>query len=68
MRWEQTRPPVEFWMVGVDEKYLGRRGKNRTEKSITIVSKLETGEPLWIGPERRERHGYPTGVKFRVHF
>jgi transposase len=53
-RWEQTRTPVQLHMVGVDEKYLGRRGKNRVEKFITIVSNLETGEPLWIGPGRRQ--------------
>lgn len=53
-RWEQTRTPVQLRMVGVDEKYLGRRGKNRIEKFVTIVSNLETGEPLWIGPGRRQ--------------
>lgn len=53
-RWEQTRPAVELRMVGVDEKYLGRRSKSRTEKFTTIVSNLETGEPLWIGPGRRQ--------------
>lgn len=53
-RWQQTRPPVRLRMVGVDEKYLGRRAKNRSEKFMTIVSNLETGEPLWIGPGRRE--------------
>lgn len=53
-RWEQTRPPVRLRMVGVDEKYLGRRSKSRTEKFVTIVSNLETGEPVWIGPGRRE--------------
>jgi len=53
-RWQQTRPPVRLRMVGVDEKYLGRRAKNRPEKFVTIVSNLETGEPLWIGPGRRQ--------------
>jgi transposase len=53
-RWQQTRPAVRLRMVGVDEKYLGRRAKNRPEKFITIVSNLETGEPLWLGPGRRE--------------
>lgn len=53
-RWEQTRPPVRLRMIGVDEKYLGRRSKTRREKFITIVSNLETGEPVWIGPGRRE--------------
>jgi transposase len=54
VRWEQTRPPVQLRMLSVDEKYLGRRGKNRIEKFITIVGNLETGEPLWIGPGRRQ--------------
>jgi len=53
-RWKQTRPPVQLRMVGVDEKYLGRRAKHRDDKFITIVSNLESGEPLWIGPGRRE--------------
>jgi transposase len=53
VRWEQTRPQVRLRMVGVDEKYLGRRGKNRANKFVTIVSNLQTGEPLWIGPGRR---------------
>lgn len=53
-RWEQTRPAVPLRMAGLDEKYLGRRGKNRVEKFVTIVSNLATGEPIWIGPGRRE--------------
>lgn len=53
-RWEQTRPATRLSMVGVDEKYLGRRAKSRTEKFVTVVSNLETGEPVWIGPGRRE--------------
>lgn len=47
-RWERTRPAVPLCHVGVDEKWLGRRHK-RKEKFVTIVSNLETGEPLWIG-------------------
>jgi transposase len=39
--------------VGVDEKWLGRRHRLDYE-FVTIVSNLETGEPLWIGPHRRE--------------
>jgi transposase len=53
-RWERTRPTVPLRQVGVDEKYLGRRAKNRTDKFITIVSNLQSGEPLWIGHGRRE--------------
>lgn len=50
-RWDATRPPVPLRQVGVDEKWLGRR--HRLEyQFLTIVSNLETGEPIWIGPGR----------------
>ena len=52
-RWEATRPIVLLRHVGVDEKWLGRR-HNLEHKFVTVVSNLETGEPLWIGPGRRE--------------
>jgi transposase len=52
-RWERTRPQVPLQQVGVDEKYLGRRN-DRSEKFITIVSNLATGEPIWFGDGRRE--------------
>jgi transposase len=52
-RWEAIRPKVKLRQVGVDEKYLGRRNK-RDEKFVTIVSNLETGEPIWIGYGRKE--------------
>ncbi len=52
-RWERTRPARVLRMVGVDEKWLGRRHKSK-EKFVTIVSDLETGEPLWIGYGRSE--------------
>jgi transposase len=52
-RWAATRPTAPLRYVGVDEKYLGRRHR-RGAKFVTIVSNLETGEPLWIG-EGRER-------------
>jgi transposase len=52
-RWEATRPQVTLRQVGVDEKYLGRR-HSRDEKYVTIVSNLETGEPIWIGYGRKE--------------
>ena len=51
LRWQATRPKTPLRMVGVDEKYLGRRHK-RDFKYVTIVSDLETGEPLWIGEGR----------------
>jgi transposase len=53
-RWEQTRPPVRLRFVGVDEKYLGRRGRHRPDKFVTVVSNLETGEPVWFGYGRRK--------------
>jgi transposase len=52
-RWDATRAPVPLVFVGVDEKYLGRRNK-LVDKFVTIVSNLETGEPLWFGPGRSE--------------
>jgi len=52
-RWEIQRPKVRLRQVGVDEKYLGRRHK-RKEKFVTIVSNLETGEPVWMGYGRSE--------------
>jgi transposase len=52
-RWEATRPEVLLRFVGLDEKYLGRRNK-WDDKFVTIVSNLETGEPIWIGFGRRE--------------
>ena len=39
--------------VGVDEKWLGRR-HSLDHKFVTIVSNLETGEPVWIGKGRSE--------------
>lgn len=50
-RWQATRPKTPLHMVGVDEKYLGRRHK-RDFDYVTIVSDLETGEPLWFGEGR----------------
>jgi transposase len=51
-RWNATRPDVPLRHVGVDEKWLGRR-HSLDHEFVTIVSNLETGEPLWIGPHRR---------------
>jgi len=52
-RWEATRPAVPLRQVGVDEKWLGRR-HSFEHKYVTIVSNLETGEPIWIGKGRDE--------------
>ena len=35
--------------MGVEEIHLGKK-----EKFLTVVSNLETGEPLWFGKERKE--------------
>src|SRR5437870_13639808 len=53
-RWDATRPPVSLHQVGVDEKYLGRRHK-RAFRYHTIVSNLETGEPIWTEPGPDEK-------------
>jgi transposase len=52
-RWETTRPSVPLRHVGMDEKWLGRRHRLK-HKFVTIVSNLETGEPVWIGEGRAE--------------
>jgi hypothetical protein len=39
---------VPLRLGGVDEKWLGRRHV-LDHKFVTIVSNLETGEPVWIG-------------------
>jgi transposase len=53
-RWEAQRPAVELRDVGVDEKYLGRRHK-KGDKYVTIVSNLETGEPVSLAYGRDEK-------------
>lgn len=52
-RWEATCPTRPLRHVGVDEKWLGRR-HHLAHKYVTIVSDLETGEPVWIGHGRSE--------------
>ena len=52
-RWQATRTPSPLTMVGIDEKYLGRRNK-LDDKYVTIVSDLRNGEPIWIGFGRSE--------------
>lgn len=48
-RWDQRRRKPALKQMGVDEIY---RGKN--DKFLTVVSNLETGEPLWFGRERKK--------------
>jgi transposase len=50
-RWDATRSPVPLRWVGVDEKWLGRR-HSLPHHFVTIISNLETGEPVAIRPGR----------------
>jgi len=48
-RWDQLRRKPALKQMGVDEIY---RGKN--DRFLTVVSNLETGEPLWFGKDRKK--------------
>jgi transposase len=48
-RWAAGRRRPALRQMGVDEIYLGRK-----QKFVTVVSNLETGEPLWFGPQRKK--------------
>lgn len=48
-RWAAARPRPPLHYLGVDEIFLGK-----TIKFLTVVSDLETGEPLWVGLERKQ--------------
>jgi len=48
-RWAKSRKKAVLRQIGVDEIYLGK-----TQKFLTVVSNLETGEPLWFGKDRKE--------------
>jgi transposase len=48
-RWADKRREPLLRQMGVDELY---RGKN--DKFLTVVSNLESGEPLWFGNERKK--------------
>jgi len=48
-RWAQSRRKPALRQMGVDEIYLGKK-----QKFVTVVSNLETREPLWFGPERKQ--------------
>ncbi len=43
------RPRTPLHYLGVDEIFLGK-----SDKFLTVVSDLETGEPLWVGLERKQ--------------
>jgi transposase len=47
-RWAARRPRRPLRYLGVDGIFLGK-----TVKFLTVVSDLETGEPLWVGRERK---------------
>ena len=48
-RWSDGRRKPALRQMGVDEIYLGKK-----TKFVTVVSNLETGEPLWFGTERKK--------------
>ena len=48
-RWAQERRRPALRRMGVDEIYLGKK-----QKFLTVVTNLETGEPLWFGGERKK--------------
>jgi len=47
-RWAATRRRRPLRYLGVDEIFLGQ-----SAKFLTVVSDLETGEPIWAGRERK---------------
>ena len=47
-RWDRRRRRSPVHRIGVDEIYLG------TQKFLTVVSNLDTGEPLWFGRDRKK--------------
>ena len=48
-RWNGQRKKPALHQMGVDEIFLGKK-----MKFVTVVSNLETGEPLWFGLERKK--------------
>ena len=48
-RWAAKRCKAPLKHAGVDEIHLGKK-----DKFITVVSNLESGEPLWFGRERKK--------------
>jgi transposase len=48
-RWAASRRKPALRDMGIDEIYLGKK-----QKFVTVVSNLQTGEPLWMGPERKK--------------
>jgi transposase len=48
-RWATSRRKPALRQMGIDELYLGKK-----QKFLTVVSNLQTGEPLWFGRERKK--------------
>ena len=48
-RWERQRRKPALRHIGVDELYRGKQ-----DKFLTVVSNLESGEPLWFGKDRKK--------------
>src|SRR5437868_12675683 len=48
-RWAAARRKPALRQMGVDEIYLGKK-----QKFVTVVSNLESREPLWLGGERKK--------------
>jgi transposase len=48
-RWSAARRKDRLVQMGVDEIYFGEH-----MKFITVVSNLDTGEPLWFGQDRKQ--------------
>jgi transposase len=48
-RWNAARKKPALHQMGVDEIFLGKK-----TKFVTVVSNLETVEPLWFGLERKK--------------
>jgi len=48
-RWNEQRKKPTLHQMGVDEIFLGKK-----TKFVTVVSNLETAEPLWFGLERKK--------------
>jgi len=48
-RWAEGRRQPALRQMGVDEIYVGKK-----QKFVTVVSNLESGEPVWFGRERKQ--------------
>ncbi len=48
-RWAAARKMPALAQMSVDEIYLGKK-----QKFITVVSNLDTAEPLWFGRDRNK--------------